>query len=52
MTTITLQDVEIPKDTKEEIEIIKELFALLKIPVTYTGREKVDDSEKNSNEYA
>lgn len=36
---------------REEVEGIKNMFAPLNIPVTYTRRMQVDDSKKDSNEY-
>lgn len=36
---------------RDEVYRIRELFAPLKVPVTYTSRQQVDDSETDSNEY-
>lgn len=44
-------EVDAPEDMRDEIYRIKELFALLNILVTYIGRQQVDDSETDSNEY-
>lgn len=47
----TIQGVEVPEDIRDEVERIRELFALVKVLVTYTSRQQVDDSETDSNEY-
>ncbi|XP_059074973.1 transcription elongation factor SPT5-like [Cryptomeria japonica] len=46
-----LQEVEIPEDVREEVERFREMFTPLKIPLTYTGRQQVEDFETDSNEY-
>lgn len=46
-----IQEVEVLEDIRDEVVRIRELFAPLKVPVTYTGRQQVDNLETESNEY-
>lgn len=51
LSATTLQGVEVLEDMRGEVERIRELFAPLKIPVTYTSRQQVEDSKTVSKEY-
>lgn len=51
VSAMIIQEVEVPEDIRDEFVRIKELFSPLKVPVTYTGRQQVDDLETDSNKY-
>lgn len=40
-----IQEVEVLEDIRDEVVRIKELFAPLNVPITYTSRQQVDDSK-------